>query len=171
MPGNNDWAVWRYNADGSPDADFGTNGIVITEFFGNADEALGIALYQDKIIVAGKTRNATDYLDFAVARYENDFNVSVPASKEAVKLTVMPNPVKKNGTVRLNYNLTEAGNVTIEIVNVTGVTVFRCQMGTQAAGTQSAEIKIPSNIRSGVYFVRISGSKQAFSSTRLIISE
>ena len=46
------------------------------------NKALGIALYLDKIIVAGKTRNATNYLDFAVIRYVNDFNVSVPASKE-----------------------------------------------------------------------------------------
>ena len=67
-PSNNDWALWRFNKDGSPDVDFGTNGLVTTEFFGNPDEALGIALYQDKIIVAGKTRNADVRLDFAVAR-------------------------------------------------------------------------------------------------------
>jgi uncharacterized delta-60 repeat protein len=80
MPANNDWALWRFNTDGSLDNTFGTSGITTTEFFGGADEALGVALWQDKIIVAGKVRNATDYLDFALARYWNSFTSAFTAS-------------------------------------------------------------------------------------------
>jgi PKD repeat protein len=71
QPADNDWALWRFNADGSIDNTFGTNGLTTTEFFNGTEEALGLALYENKIIVAGKTRNATDWLDFGVAKYWN----------------------------------------------------------------------------------------------------
>jgi len=71
QPADNDWALWRFNADGSLDNAFGTNGITLTEFFNGAEEALGVALHDNKIIVAGKTRNASDLLDFGVAKYWN----------------------------------------------------------------------------------------------------
>jgi uncharacterized delta-60 repeat protein len=84
QPANNDWALWRFNADGSIDNTFGNNGITTTEFFGHADEALGVALWEDKIIVAGKTRNATDYLDFAVAKYRNSFTAAFTISNDTI---------------------------------------------------------------------------------------
>lgn len=169
LPGDNDWAVWRFNPDGTPDADFGTAGVVTTDFFGNADEALGIALYLDKIIVAGKTRNATNYLDFAVTRYVNDFNVSVPASKEVQKLSVMPDPVKENGTVTVSFNLAEAGNVSIALTDMTGRTVLQLTAGIRSSGNNTFSFSLPSEITSGVYFLRVSGPKQAFTSPKLIV--
>ena len=71
QPADNDWALWRFNADGSIDNTFGTNGLTTTEFFNSTEEALGLALHENKIIVAGKTRNATNWLDFGVAKYWN----------------------------------------------------------------------------------------------------
>jgi uncharacterized delta-60 repeat protein len=80
IPANNDWALWRFNTDGSLDNTFGTAGVTTTEFFGNADEALGVALWQDKIIVVGKARNASNLLDFAVARFWNSFTAAFTTS-------------------------------------------------------------------------------------------
>jgi len=74
QPADNDWALWRFNADGTIDNTFGTNGLTTTSFFSSSEEALGLALFENKIIVAGKTRNATNYLDFAVAKYWNGIN-------------------------------------------------------------------------------------------------
>ena len=51
---NRDFALARYNADGSLDKSFGTGGKVATDF-GNSDIALAVAIQQDgKIISAGK---------------------------------------------------------------------------------------------------------------------
>ena len=169
IPGNNDWAIWRFNADGTPDNDFGTGGIVTTDFFGNPDEALGIALYLDKIVVAGKTRNANNALDFAVTRYVNDFNVSVPVSKEAQKLTVMPDPVKVNGTVTLSFNLVETENISIRLVDMTGRTVLEYNAGTRSSGNNTFGFSLPAQITPGVYFVRITGSKQTYMTPKLIV--
>lgn len=73
LPADNNWALWRFTVDGTPDNTFGTNGVTTTDFAGNPDEALGVELWQDKIVVAGKARNAANQLDFAVARYWNSF--------------------------------------------------------------------------------------------------
>lgn len=62
--GNENFAVVRYNAAGSPDATFGTNGKVTTDISGD-DRATAVAVQPDgKIVVAGGTSS-----DFAVVRY------------------------------------------------------------------------------------------------------
>jgi uncharacterized delta-60 repeat protein len=170
-PGNNDWAMWRFNADGNIDMTFGTNGVVTTDFFGNADEALGIALHEDKIIVAGKTRNASNKLDFAVARYLNDVNVSVsvPESANLLKFSVSPNPVKRSGTVSMAYEPKESGNISIEIVNMTGSVVMAIPIGSQAAGNHTSQFKLPANITNGIYFLRTKGLQIGYNIAKLVV--
>ena len=66
-------AVARYDTDGSLDATFGGDGIVLTHFSSGA-VGLDIALQDDgKIVVAGAAHaEASDVWAFAVARYETD---------------------------------------------------------------------------------------------------
>ena len=67
---NNDFAVVRYNADGSLDGTFGTGGIVTTPI-GAGDNALGVALQADgKIVVAGYSSLTS--IEPALARYNTD---------------------------------------------------------------------------------------------------
>ena len=69
---NDDFALARYNSDGSPDLSFGTNGRVLTDFIGDFDSAHAIGLQPDgKIVVAGEAQRpqAPQTRDFAVARY------------------------------------------------------------------------------------------------------
>ena len=69
-----DFALARYNRDGSLDASFGTGGKVKTDFFGNFDQAFAAALQPDgKIIAAGFVYNPdAAHSDFALARYNRD---------------------------------------------------------------------------------------------------
>jgi len=73
---NDDFAVARYNTDGSLDPTFGAGGVVTTTF-GDYDEwAYGVALQPDgKIVVAG-TAQVSDTLpgvyDLALARYHSN---------------------------------------------------------------------------------------------------
>src|SRR5262249_7225221 len=65
------FALARYNTDGTPDASFGTGGRVTTSFFGNDDEAFGVAIQADqKIVVAGFATNEAP--EIALARYNDD---------------------------------------------------------------------------------------------------
>jgi uncharacterized delta-60 repeat protein len=67
-----DFALARYNPDGSLDATFGSGGKVTTEFTGNFDQANAVALQPNgKIVAAGNTGAGTSH-DFALARYNPD---------------------------------------------------------------------------------------------------
>ncbi len=65
-----DFAVARYNSNGTLDSSFGTNGHVITSLGPRADEAHGISLQPTgKIVVAGWSVQGARSNDFVVVRY------------------------------------------------------------------------------------------------------
>jgi len=69
--GSDDFALVRYDEDGSPDPEFGTKGYVRTDFGGNQDIAFAMALQPDgRIVVAGQCLAGNHNL--AVARYMPD---------------------------------------------------------------------------------------------------
>ena len=85
---NDDFALARYNTNGSPDdglahdstpADsFGTEGKVTTDFYFGHDEASGIVIQPDgKIVLAGTVQilDGSSDLDFGMARYNTDGSV------------------------------------------------------------------------------------------------
>ena len=64
-----DFAVVRYDANGSPDASFGLNGIMTTPLGNGSSGANSIAFQSDgRIVVAGSSYNGVNS-DFAVVRY------------------------------------------------------------------------------------------------------
>jgi uncharacterized delta-60 repeat protein len=65
-----DFAVARYNPDGSLDTSFGGDGRITTDIFGERDEAYALALTSDgKVIVAGYGGEAVAAKDFAIVQY------------------------------------------------------------------------------------------------------
>lgn len=68
-----DFALARYNPDGSLDSTFGSGGKVVTDFSGSFDGAQAVALQTDgKIIAAGFATAFGTGSDFALARYNLD---------------------------------------------------------------------------------------------------
>ena len=66
---NLDFALARYNLDGTPDLSFGTGGRVTTAFGAGDDVGYGVAIDPvGRIVVAGGTHNGAN-ADFALARY------------------------------------------------------------------------------------------------------
>lgn len=71
---SHNFALARYNPDGSLDGSFGSGGTVITEFHSNLDAAYGVAIANDgKIIAAGEYAedNSGVVGGFALARYDS----------------------------------------------------------------------------------------------------
>ena len=67
-----DFALARYDADGSLDGTFGVGGLVLTDFAGNQDAGLSVVCQPDgRLLVAGLTNDGSGG-DFAVARYNAD---------------------------------------------------------------------------------------------------
>ena len=66
---NYDFAVVRYNSNGSLDTTFDTDGKVTTPIGSRNDDVYAMVIQPDgKIVVAGRSRNSSNY-DFALARY------------------------------------------------------------------------------------------------------
>jgi uncharacterized delta-60 repeat protein len=68
-----DFALARYNGDGSLDQTFGNGGKLTTDFFGDGDDANGVAIQADgKIVAAGSAAHTSANTHLALARYNPD---------------------------------------------------------------------------------------------------
>ena len=75
VPFSFDFAITRYNSDGSLDSAFGTGGKVSVEFVADAmDQCEAVVLQSDgKIVAAGQVANESlTVVDFALARFNSD---------------------------------------------------------------------------------------------------
>src|SRR5207249_2624371 len=82
-----DFALARYNANGTLDPTFGTNGTVKTAIGTRDDAASALAIQADgKLVAAGETDNGTNY-DFALARYFGSTTTSTTTTT-----TTLPSP-------------------------------------------------------------------------------
>jgi uncharacterized delta-60 repeat protein len=67
---NTDFALARYNPDGTPDATFGNGGQVSTDFLGFEDDAFSVLIQPDgKIVAVGSANDPATFYDFAAVRY------------------------------------------------------------------------------------------------------
>jgi uncharacterized delta-60 repeat protein len=110
FPPVNDFAVARYNADGSLDGGFGSSGTTVTDF-GADDTTSGTALQPDgRIVVAGTTSNGTHA---GIARYTpngalevSDF--STPSGTQASRVLVQADgKIILVGTYNNNFGFLE----------------------------------------------------------------
>ena len=87
-----DFSLLRYNADGTLDATFGTNGIVNTDVqLGSEDEAFSIALQADgKIVLAGYSDNGSNK-NAALCRYQTNGNLDSTFGNNGKVLTDFEN--------------------------------------------------------------------------------
>jgi uncharacterized delta-60 repeat protein len=77
-----DFALARYNPDGSPDTSFNATGKVRTSIGPGNDGAAGLVLQPDgKLVAAGPSDTGSLSQDFALARYRRDVLCVVPKVK------------------------------------------------------------------------------------------
>lgn len=88
----NDFCALRYNADGTPDASFGSGGKVITSMggTGSTDIAYAVALQADgKLVLAGSCSNAS-FTAFCALRYSADGTLDLSFNSTGKVITIMP---------------------------------------------------------------------------------
>jgi len=83
-----DFAIARYNANGSLDTTFSTDGRLTTHF-GGLEEALGIAIQGDgRIVVVGQKCSSPDWIcDVAIARYNSNGSLDTTFSGDGKQTT------------------------------------------------------------------------------------
>jgi uncharacterized delta-60 repeat protein len=159
-PANSDFALVRYNSDGSFDNTFGNDGIVITDFDKSDDVANCVAIQRDgKILLAGYMSDSALVVKFALARYLSGLESDVPQlAIESSPVLLYPNPV--NGEAIIEYYLTKDELITIELFDISGKlikTYFSNKQRSQ--GNQKEILYFDESIPAGSYILSIkSGS-------------
>jgi competence ComEA-like helix-hairpin-helix protein len=136
--GTVDFALARYNSDGSLDPAFDTDGIVVTDI-SPGDYAAAIALQPDgRILVAGFSDNGFNF-DFALARYD--------AAGSPIEVTLDVRPGKFPNRIELEKNLCKDDDslpvailTTPEFDALRLVDATSLQMGDPALGGTAAPI-------------------------------
>lgn len=161
-----EFSLARINADGSPDDEFGIQGIINTPFdFGAIGTDLGLQP-DGKIIQAGYVQYEDDS-DFAMVRFINSLNVgTLEISGDQTEILVYPNPVAEEAM--LTYTLTSQEAVVIDIIDASGRVLKTYQ---------AIESKIPGlhrrildfkGLANGYYIVRVNSSATS-KSVRIIV--
>lgn len=93
--GNGDYGdvmLARYNSDGTPDLNFGSNGVIITSFGESTDIMYSILLQQDnKIIICGLVASNTDAGDLAMMRFHANGSLDTSFGDEGMVITDLDN--------------------------------------------------------------------------------
>lgn len=98
---NNDFAVTRYNADGSLDLTFDTDGIVTTAIGSGNESGQSVVLQTDgKILVAGFSNNGTNN-DFAITRYNTDGSLDLTFDTDGIVTTAIGSSVDQSHSIAL----------------------------------------------------------------------
>ena len=85
-PGNEDFGVVRYNADGSLDTTFDGDGMLVTDLAGGDDFGRGLVLLADnRLLVAGSAWNGK--FDFGAVRYNSDGSLDVSFAEQGILLS------------------------------------------------------------------------------------
>ncbi len=132
----------RYNANGTPDAGFGTNGFAthVPGTVGGDGRAIGLQS-DGRIIVCGNT-GGLGSADLFLVRYTNDLATGTTPAPDASTLRAFPNPFAQVLTV---HGTSAHGQ--LQVVDALGRTVHR-------ARTTDARTELPVELPAGVYTVR-----------------
>ena len=110
---NDDFAITKYNANGSVDPGFGTAGSVYTHI-DNDDSAYNMLVAGDKVIVTGDSSLYTGdllYSNFSMAKYHINTDLGLPENAIS-QFSFYPNPAKDK--IILDNNISSANIFTLD---------------------------------------------------------
>jgi uncharacterized delta-60 repeat protein len=151
--GKFDFALIRYNANGSLDTSFDTDGKFTTPIGASNDKANAIAIQQDgKIILAGN-----DNGDFALVRLSGSSLSTTAFDFLNNHVKISPNPATSSVTIEMQ----KLDNASVEVSDISGRKLF-----TQKLNNVSNTINI-GNLASGTYFFKVN-AKQGSATSKVV---
>ena len=164
--GQYDFALNRFNTNGSLDNTFGVDGIITTSI-GTESFARVVAIQSNgKIVVAGKSIDGSgDVFQsvFTIVRYNNDLTGDISESNISSQISIYPNPFSNTTTLKTN-NLFE--NATFIVYNTLGEQVRKIENITGQTFTFYRE-----NLDEGIYFYHLKENNKMLSVDKLIICD
>lgn len=146
----------RYNADGSPDAVFGTNGFAthLPNNVGGDGRAIGIQS-DGRIVVAGNT-GSSGSADLFLVRYNNDIALGTAPTASTPALRAFPNPFTEALTVQGT-----AANGQLQVFDAMGRVVYMVR-------STDGSTELHMEPRAGVYTVRYLNGNDAPHELRVV---
>ena len=107
-----DFFTIRLNANGTLDNSFGSGGKAVLDFAGKNDQAHGVHLQGDKIVVTGWATNASEAKEFAAARYLSNGQLDTSYGTAGKVMIAMGTDADGNGsTIQPDGKVVIAGRV------------------------------------------------------------
>ena len=164
--GQDDFALNRFNTNGSLDNTLGVAGIITTSI-GTASYPNAVAIQADgKIVVAGRSIDGSgDVFQsvFTIVRYNNNLTGDISESNTSSQISIYPNPFSKATTLKTN-NIFE--NATFIVFNTLGEQVRKIDNITGQTFTFYRE-----NLDQGIYFYHLKENNKMLSVDKLIICD
>ena len=143
-----DFAVVRYNANGSIDGTFGTSGKVVTAFGSKSDYGFSVAVQSDgKIVVAGISNDGTNN-NLAMVRYNGNIGTGFHEYAHSEDMQIYPNPVAD----RMFF--VSKTKMSLEVINTNGQSMMIQQM---AEGQNAIDV---SGLPAGMYFIKAQSEQE-----------
>lgn len=164
----NEFAIVRYNTNGSLDNTFDFDGIATTPIIGKiSDIAQSLAIQDDgKIVVAGSSINSSSDLltFFALVRYNNNINVGINDTyDQGSEMKISPNPFSTCTTLEFDIVLE---NATLHIYNSLGQEVRQMN---KLFGSKI--ILYRDDLSSGVYYIRLIQNNEFINVKKIVVIE
>jgi uncharacterized delta-60 repeat protein len=157
----NDFALARYNINGTLDSAFGMSGKVITAVSTESEAIYSLQQQTDGKIIAGGFALSGGNSQFALVRYLNDAvagEMEFPFLENSVRL--YPNPAAQN--ITLSYSISRDELISIDLFNLQGKHLQNfADHEMQLHGTQYISLST-GNILPGCYFLRISAASASY---------
>ncbi|MBK9733147.1 MAG: T9SS type A sorting domain-containing protein [Chitinophagaceae bacterium] len=167
----NDFALCRFNQDGTIDSTFGTNGSTLSEISTFFSEIESIALQADgKIVAVGIAASSNN--NMGVVRYKGDEVVATGSAAlnfkhDEIKLNIYPNPSNGNFCIALNDATHYSGQVNAQLFNLQGQKVYEGQLEMHD-GLLKESLNVSKFVTSDVYFLKIFIGANAYCSSMVI---
>ncbi|MCH8903888.1 MAG: T9SS type A sorting domain-containing protein [Bacteroidetes bacterium] len=161
---NWNFALVRYNTDGTLDDNFSTDGKVTTNFGSEGSSANSVAIQPDgKIVVAGFISITNMKWNFAVARYISGLNIEAADSSLATdSIMIYPNPIGKDAI--LEYSFTNDEIQIIELYDISGRIISSIPTDEIISECeQKVALNFNESLPPGIYILRITNTSQSFS--------
>lgn len=156
----------RLHENGEIDTDFGQNGKVTIDNFGNRSVSNDLVIQTDgKIVVVGEVSyvleewsGPTYHVDFAIARYIPDLSIVTTNNFPGLEaIQVFPNPITEN--TFLKYELANEFNISLHFCNIEGrVLKTYFENRPHKAGPYEQKLSLPNSLSSGVYYLVFSAN-------------
>lgn len=160
--GSNDFAIARYESNGTLDNSFGTSGKVLTPLSTSYSNCSSLSIQNDgKILLGGYAYNGVK-TDMTLIRYTSSaLSVIEETSSKLQEYIIFPNPFNSSTSIKFNSQL---HNAEIVIFNLFG------QVVKQKISISEQELQISrDNLQSGIYFLHLIENQKIISVKKLVI--